>query len=322
VVKSRHAVIALVSALVLTGARNPAWGQNPYYLYQRTTYLENLAMNGAWWANPALTGEINEKTGSTVDITPLGQFQFTIVSAKYLFPFGRIFGAGFGIMGEGFNQSQNQSTQVSNSQVTVTSHFSFSNPSLQFGLGMHLDNIGSAGILLSAGQELIPLGDGTSYNYPVMSLGAGILTPYFLNSLSLSITAMATWHFWQQEYLDYDGKAGARFKILDDFILGSLEYSFSFKSGVIESFYTTSNYYQVAKGLISIKIYKIAGALLGYSTDFGFKDMGGTLHVGLELRHSSDYPYFAGYELALGTYQQVYITHQIWVGYCFRGQHK
>jgi hypothetical protein len=292
-----------------------------FYSYQRTTYLENLTMNGGWWANPALTGEITEKTGSTVDITPLGLYQLTIVSAKYLFPFADNFGAGIGIMGEGMNQSQNQSTNISSGGLSYSSHFSFSNPSLQFGLGMHLNNIGSGGLLLSAGQELLPQGDGTYYNYPIASLGIGVLTPYFFNFLSLSLTSMASWHFYQEEFLDFDGKAGFRFKILDDFILGSFEYTFSFKSSFIESFYTTSNHYQVGKGLISIRIYKIAGVLLGYSSDFGgYKDMGATLHAGLELRHSDDYPYFGGYELAMGTNQRLTFTHQVWVGYCFRAK--
>jgi len=278
-------------------------------------------MNGAWWANPALTGEITEKTVSTVDVTPLGLAQFTIVSAKYQFPFGKIFGAGFGIMGEGLGQSQNQSAQISDNGATVSSHFSFSNPSFQAGLGMNLKNVGSAGILFNAGEELFQQADGTSYNYPIVSLGIGVLTPYFFNSISLSFTAMSTWHFWQQAYLDDDGKAGIRFKILDDFIIGSFEYAFPFKSG-IQSFYTTSAHYQVAKAQISFRIYKIGGLLLGYSSDFGgFTSMGGTLHAGLELRQSDVYPYFGGYEVGLSTYRQISFTHQIWVGYCFRAKH-
>jgi hypothetical protein len=321
VVKSRYAAAFCTCALFLFAAPNPASAQtqNLPYLYQRTTYLENLTMNGAWWANPALTGEITEKTASTVDITPLGLYQFTIVSAKYLFPFGGNFGAGLGIMGEGMGQSQNQTTQVTGNGATLTSNFSFSNPSFQCGLGMHFKNVGSAGLLFNVGQELLPLGDGTSYNFPLMGLGVGALTPYFFNTISLSFTTMATWRFWQQEYLDYDGKAGFRFRVLDDFILGSLEYSFSFNSS--ESFYSSAYHYRVVKSLLSIRIYKIAGLLIGYSSDFGgFKDMGPTLHAGLELRHSDVYPYFGGYELALGTNQRILITHQIWVGYCFRAQ--
>ena len=278
-------------------------------------------MNGAWWANPALTGEITEKTASTVDVTPIGLRQFTIVSAKYLFPFAGNFGAGFGIMGEGIGPDQKQNTQISSDNLSYSSHFSFSNPSLQLGLGANLKNVGSAGLLFNVGEELLPQGDGTNYNFPVMGLGFGALTPYFFSSISLSFTAMATWHFWQQTYMDDDGKAGIRFKILDDFILGSFECSFSFRSARIQSFYTTSNYYHVAKGLVSIRFYKIAGFLLGYSSDFGgFQDMGGALHAGLELRHSNDYPYFGGYEVGLSTYQSVSFTHQIWVGYCFRAQ--
>jgi hypothetical protein len=319
-IRRRSCIAGLIFIFAFLGS---AFGQSNglYYLYQRTTYLENLTMNGAWWANPALTGEIAEKTASTVNVTPIGLRQFTIVSAKYLFPFGGIFGGGFGIMGEGVNQ--NQSTQLSNRGATYSSHFSFSNPSLQFGLGMRLRNIGSAGLLLNAGQELLQ-SDGTNYNYPVVGCGVGALTPYFFNTISLSFTTMATWHFWQQAYMDNDAKAGIRFRILDDFILGSFEYAFSFKSGLIESesFYTTSNYCQIAKGLVSIRIYKIAGIILGYSSDFDFNDMGGTMHAGLELRPSDDYPYFGGYEIGLSTYQRVLFIHQIWVGYCFRAPKK
>jgi hypothetical protein len=320
-VKYRYAAVLFGFALFLSAGPEPtmAQSQNLPYLYQRTTYLENLTMNGAWWANPALAGEVTEKTASTVDITPLGLAQFTIVSAKYLFPFAGNFGAGLGIMGEGLGQSQNQSTQITDNSATVSSHFSFANPSFQCGAGMSLKNVGSAGLLLNAGEELLPLGDGTSYNFPLFGLGAGVLTPYFFHSVSLSFTAMATWRFWQQQYLDCDGKAGFRFRILDDFILGSLEYSFSFKSS--ESFYSSAYYYRVIKCLFSIRIYKIAGVLVGYSSDFGGATfMGGTMHIGLELRHSSEYPYFGGYELALGTYQRITFTHQVWVGYCFRGQ--
>jgi hypothetical protein len=187
---------------------------------------------------------------------------------------------------------------------------------------MRLENIGSAGLLLNAGQELLPLGDGTNSNYPVLGCGIGALTPYFFNTLSLSFTTMATWHFWQQASMDNDAKAGVRFRILDDFILGSLEYAFSFKSGLIESFYTTSNYCQIAKGLVSIRIYKIAGIILGYSSDFGSTDMGETMHAGLELRPSDDYPYFGGYEIGLSTYQRILFIHQIWIGYCFRAPKK
>jgi hypothetical protein len=50
------------------------------------------------------------------------------------------------------------------------------------------------------------------------------------------------------------------------------------------------------------------------------QDLGGTLHAGLELRPSEDYPFFGGYELGFSTYWRDLIIHQIWVGYCFRTQ--
>ena len=71
-----------------------------YFLFQRSTYLENLCMPAAWWANPALVAEITEKTAMTVNVTPLGNV-FTIASAKYCAPLGARGGWGVGLMGAG-----------------------------------------------------------------------------------------------------------------------------------------------------------------------------------------------------------------------------
>jgi hypothetical protein len=101
-------------------------------------------------------------------------------------------------------------------------------------------------------------------------------------------------------------------------VLASLEYTFTFKSGAAESFYQTSQQYiyEVFKALVSLRIYKVAGILAGFSTDFGeFSDIGNCLHAGLELRPTDTYPFFGGYELGISLYQRDLFIHRIWVGY-------
>jgi len=279
-----------------------------------------------WWANPALIGEIPEKLASTVNVTPLAD-QFTIVSAKYCFPIGNFLGAGIGIMGNtGLNADNTQHADVTNSGLTFNSHYNFSNPGIQCAIGIRNKFLGSAGLLVNIGAEMLPDGNGTESNFLLTGAGIGILTPYFLNTLSLSMTTFATWHFWgEYVYMDNDGKIGLRFKILDDFILGSLEQTFSYKSNIMPSFYTTISYYQVFKGLLSFRFYKIAGFLAGFGTDHGDQNsphLGNTLHVGLELRPSNVYPYFGGYELGISTTVTNVIIHRVWVGYKFLNQTK
>jgi hypothetical protein len=300
---------------VVSGAAQGA-NNSLYFFYQRSTYLENLHTPGGWWANPALTGEISVPTGYTINVTPLG-YRYTLASAKYLFPFCGNFGAGFGIMGTGI--APNQSTQVTSSGINYNSHFTFSNPSFQLGLGGRLPAVGSVGLLIDIGEEMLIDGYGGSSNFLLARGGLGLLTPYYFNAVSLSLTAMATFHFWDHLYMDENGKIGLRVKILDDLALGSAEYTFSFKSAAVESFYTSSQfYYEVFKATVSVRIFKIAGVIAGYSTDFGeFYDIGNCLHVGLEVRPADVFPFFGGYELGFSTTYPGLIIHRIWLGYRF-----
>lgn len=123
--------------------------------------------------------------------------------------------------------------------------------------------------------------------------------------------------------MDDNAKIGLRIKLLDEMILGSAEYTLSFKSGVVQSFYTTSAFdYEVFKAMISMRVYKIAGILAGYSTDFGqFSGMnsgnGNCLHGGLEIRPINEFPFFGGYDLGISTTWQGLLIHRVWVGYRF-----
>jgi hypothetical protein len=310
----------LIICVIIASAAHGATGGNDslYFLYQRSTYLENLYMPGAWWANPAVTAEINTRTALTVNVMPLGNV-YTIASAKYLTPIGNNIGIGVGILGFGINPNPDGSLQATNSNAQYTSHFTFSNPGLQFAAGMKIPDYGSIGLLFNIGAELLPDGNGEQSNYTVIGFGAGWLTPYFLNAMSLSISAMSTGHLWLENFWDYDGKAGMRFKTSDSLIMGSLEYTVSFVSGSIKYIGNSpAYYYQVVKGLMSFKAYTILGILLGYSQDLDiYSHNGSMLHTGLELRQSNINNFFGGYDLGISMTRRDLMVHRIWVAYCF-----
>jgi hypothetical protein len=308
-------IIILILLLVPAGLR--AANDSLYFLYQRSVYLENLSLPGGWWANPALIGETSIPTAYTINVSPLADV-YTLASAKFLFPVASWCGAGIGIMGTGI--SSNQSAQVSNGGGTYKSKFSFSNPSFQMGFGVRSPGLGSIGILADIGAEKLPVGPDEQQNFLVLRGGAGVLTKYYFDHVSLSATVMSTLHFWDHMYVDNNGKLGMRFRINEDLVLGSWEYTFSFTSGAAESFYrSASYYYEVFKTVISIRLYKIAGAIIGFSNDFGqFSDIGKTIHLGIELRPSDVYPFCGGYEIGISTYQRDYMIHRFWIGYCFQ----
>jgi hypothetical protein len=319
---ARHTrlLFTIFAAIALLSCSVRAANDSLYFLYQRTTYLENLLTPGGWWANPALTGEITVPTGYTINVTPLG-YSYTLASVKYLFPFLKHFGAGIGIMGTGI--APDQSTQITSAGANYNSQFTFSNPSFQLGIGGRMPAIGSAGILVDVGAEMLPNGQGGSSNFLITRGGLGILTPYFFKCVSFSATALATYHFWQQIYMDDNAKLGLRTTFLDDMILGSAEYTLSFKSRLAPSFYTTSGFtYEVFKAMMSVRVYKIAGILAGYSTDFGqFSQMytgnGNCIHLGLEIRQMNEFPVFGGYDLGVSTTWQGLLIHRLWIGYRF-----
>jgi len=292
-----------------------------YFLYQRSTYLEELTQPGGWWANPALTAEIPAKTAMTVNVTPLGNI-YTIASAKFCMPINKTFAAGIGIMGAGI--SPGGSLQANENGAQYSSSFKFSNPSVQLAGGMKLPLDASIGLLIDVGAELLPDGYGGQSNFLVAGWGFGVISPKLFDRLSLAVSTMYTGHFWQETYWDYDGKAGVRYISPDSTIMGSLQYSLTFDRDTLSWLYRTKGHlYQVAKGMASFKIYSIAGILLGYSTDLGnFSDNGDLLHVGAELRQSTVYPYFGGYEMGIAVTKlhSDLIVHHLWVGYSFRAK--
>jgi hypothetical protein len=291
-----------------------------YFLFQRSTYLENTTIPCAWWANPAVLAETDRKIALSGTVFPLGG-TYTLASARYCAPaFGSV-AWGIGVLGAGINHSPGGSLTASNSGAQYRSSTSLSNPSVQIGAAARSGGGFSAGFLLDGGVELLPDGGGGQANFFMLGIGMGAMTPYFGDKISLAVSYLSQEHFWLQNFWDHDGKACLRFKSSDSLVMGSLEYTFSLVSGAIKNIYNSdATYYQVVKVLTSIRALGIMGALIGYSQDLGIlSDNGPMIHLGAEIRRSAVYPYFAGYEIGIGTTQRHrdLLVHRLWVGYCF-----
>lgn len=296
---------------------------NYYFLYQRTIYLENALMPGAWWANPASTAEIEKKTAQTVDVTPLGNV-LTMASAKFLMPVASRFGVGIGIMGVGRGYSSNQNLSAGNSGATFQSRYSFFNPAMQLSGAVKIKQGGGIGLLFNIGAEQLPnaMDLGPTYsNYLTMGFGAGFLSPWFLDRVSIGFSVMSTGHFWIQDYWDNDGKLTLRFRSIDSLITGYVESTFSlFGGNMVWIGNSPSNYYEVIKAMISLRFMGILGFLLGYSDDLLNGEANGKCaHIGLELKQSTLSRYYGGYEIgiALSQRQRDLFVHRLWVGYDF-----
>ena len=296
---------------------------NYYFLYQRSTYLENALLPGAWWANPASTAEIERKTAQTVNVTPLGNV-LTIASAKFLMPVTSRFGVGIGIMGADQGNSGNQNLDASGSGATFQSQYSFFNPSMQLSGAIKFKQGGGFGLLITIGAEQLPstmeLGPAYS-NYLTMGFGAGFLSPWFFDRASVGLSVMSTGHFWILNYWDYDGKLAVRFRNADSLLTGYIESTFSLFGGdLVWIGNSPDNYYEVIKAMVSLRFMGILGLLLGYSDDLQNGEANGQCaHVGLELRQSKIYPYYGGYEIGIGLTQlhRDLLVHRLWVGYDF-----
>jgi hypothetical protein len=294
---------------------------NYYFLYQRTTYLENVLTPGAWWANPASTAEIERKTAQTVNVTPLGNV-LTIASAKFLMPVMSRYGIGIGIMGQGINASD-PSLQATGSGARYQSRFSFINPSMQLSGAIKIKQGGGIGLLIDIGAEQLPTSMEFSQtsNYLTLGFGAGILTPWFFDRVSMGLSAMTTGHFWLQNYWNNDGKLALRVRSADSLLTGSLEYTFSLlDQGPVWIGHSPDNYYEVVKAMASLRFMGILGLLVGYSDDLeNYYANGQCMHIGLELRQSKIYPYYGGYEIGIGLTQlhRDLLVHRLWVGYNF-----
>jgi hypothetical protein len=188
------------------------------------------------------------------------------------------------------------------------------------GIGL-LFNIG--GEQLSSGIDLGPTVSNFS-NFLTMGFGAGFLTPWFLDRVSIGVSAMSTGHFWFQNYWDNDGKLTLRFRSLDSALTGYVESTFSLFGGNLVWIGSSLNpYYEVIKAMISLRFMGTLGLLLGYSDDIANGEANGPCaHVGLELKQSNLSRYYGGYEIGIaltsqGPQEKGLFVHRFWVGYNF-----
>jgi hypothetical protein len=312
------------------GNNNVANIDSLYFFHERTIYLENLSQDGAWWANPATISSINMNSFFTSNTGLLGG-KYSISSVRLLFPVYKRLNGGVGITGTG--TTEGRSFTGSSQGAQLNSNFSFTRPSLEVGISYAPPIAGTFGGLAIMGTESIPRADSGNKTYFFFGIGTGWLSPFLFNTIKLSFTTLSVCHIQFITWWDNSAKAGLLIDVNEGFILGSIEYGFSL-NGPVSFFRNQDNFlgYEVIKGDFSLRFRKIAGFLLGFSTDTrNFRDNGSTFHTGIELRRSDVYPYFGGYEIGMNFFATRFnpglpphpsptlsLIHRLWIGYDFK----
>jgi hypothetical protein len=311
----RSGVLLLALLSSLAGAY-----EEGLYLFRRAVYLETAAMTGAWWANPALAADVTERTVLTVNASPIGD-RYTISSARFLWPIMPALGAGVGIVGGG--EDQTGRFLASNEGATYNSRFVFSRPSFQAGVAGRLEIAGAAGVLASIGMERLSIGLDRYDNFMTLGFGVGWISPAVLNILEFGASTFWTRHLLDENaYWERDAKLGLRLITPQEWVRATVEYAFPLTEGF--QFRTPRRpwTYEILKVLVSVRAYGILGALIGLSTDFStsselWEYNGEMLHLGLETRTTTVYPFFGGYELGISLDGRWNIVHRFWFGYLF-----
>ncbi|MGA2506902.1 MAG: hypothetical protein ABSF80_05440 [Chitinispirillaceae bacterium] len=293
-----------------------------YFFYQRTIYLENLCQPAAWWANPSLLSPIDKVTVFTSNAGLIGR-QYTISSVRVALPINQKMDIGFGVTGTG--TTEGSSLSAGNGGAQYSSNFNFNLPSLEAGASYTPPVGGNIGALFITGTESVPDPSNSGLNtvYFFWGFGAGWLSPSVMNTVKFSISTISVYHSQFITWWDNCAKTGILINAKDGGLIGSLEYGFSLFNGPVSFFQNKSNFhgYETIKGCISLKMMGIAGILLGYSNDSppanAIDNNGATYHAGIELRRSTIYPYYGGYEFGISTAHSISIIHRIWIGYSF-----
>jgi hypothetical protein len=293
------------------------------FFYQRTIYLENLNQQGAWWSNPAVLSSTDQAAVFASNSGLLGG-KYILSSVRMLFPIKSRINGGIGLTGTGTSESRSGS--LSSSGAQVNSNFSFKRPSLEFGVSYISTMYGAIGGLGIIGTESIPRISDTGYiTFFFYGMSMGWLSPALFNIVKLSFSTLSICHIQDTAWWDNSAKAGLLFDFKDGFVLGSIEYGFSF-SNPLSIFYDQTHFhgYEVIKGDFSIRFRKIAGALIGFSVDTkNFRDNRSTFHTGIELRRSSIYQFSGGYEIGMNVFASRFhstsphlaLIHRFCIGY-------
>jgi hypothetical protein len=238
-----------------------------------------------------------------------------------LFPVLPRLNAGFGLTGAASGAGAGGTG--TNSGFSYQSYFNFTRPSIEGGLSYAPQFGGAIGaMLLSGTKSYVPQYAGPDTNMRNLAifwgLSAGWISPPLFKTVSLSLAMLSIENFDVVTWWEHCAKVGLVFTVFDSTVLGSLEYGFATDSvsGSLFNNPNNTNNYEAIKGTVSIRFRKIAGFILGYSTDTrNLSYNGHTYHVGVELRKSDIYPYYGGYEMALSTADPISVFHQIWLGF-------
>ena len=289
-----------------------------FFFYERSIYLENLITPGAWWANPARIAPIDRPTIYTSTAGLLGG-AYSMSTVRGIFPIDTCIKAGFGVTGTGISAGSSGSGSGGGAQLT--SIFSFSRPSFEGVVSYSNLPIGTVGAILLGGSENMQgAADLVSSLYYFWGYSLGWLSPVLFKTAQLSLSTLTVSHDWWTTVWNFDAKAGLLVNVRDSLVLGSLEYGFPLQSGPYAP-------YDVLKGDVSIQVKRIVGILLGFSIDTrnqsenGGTYNGSTYHIGIELRRSTIYPFYGGYELGVSPWgasrSELSVMNQIWIGYGF-----
>ncbi|MBD3314855.1 MAG: hypothetical protein GF344_03650, partial [Chitinivibrionales bacterium] len=235
------------------------------FFYQRTTYLENLATQGAWWANPAVIASDSNAMFLATNVTPLGR-RFLLAEGKAIVPIGTRFALGLGVLGAGDYDVGSSSAQASEGGFSYESHFAFERPRFQFGAGARHRRIGAVGLLATIGADGRTVAKDSTTSVASGGIGFGLLSPRLFIPLHLSLSFSFIHHSLDIEFWDKIGKVGLVYRGDNDLVEGSLEYSFDLDhgSGVLTPEHSI---YDVLKLMVSVRVYRTVAALAGFSVD-------------------------------------------------------
>jgi hypothetical protein len=292
---------------------------NTYYFYQRSIYLEDLMKPGGWWSNPSLIGSIDRTTIFTSTTGLIGRC-YSMSSVRVIFPVLPRLNAGLGLTGTASGAGAGGTG--TNSGFSYQSYFNFTRPSIEAGMSYTPQYGGTIGAMMLTGSKSYVPAYSTDTNTRNISffwgMSAGWLSPALLKTVSLSLSMLSIRNADVFVWWEHCAKVGLLFTVCDSAVLGSLEYGFATDSvtGSLFSNPVNTTNYEAIKGSVSIRFMSIAGLILGYSADtHNFYDNGSTYHLGLELRKSTIYTYYGGYEMAISTSNRISVFHQIWVGF-------
>lgn len=321
----RTALCPLAPLLFLAcpvAAQYPEQYDNPttYYFYQRTIYLEDLQKPGGWWSNPSLIASIDRSTIFTSTTGMIGR-RYSISSVRVLFPVIPKLNAGFGLTGTATGTGAGGTGN--NSGFSYQSYFNFTRPSLEGGMSYVPPIGGTVGAMLLTGtKSYVPDYALADSSVRIISffwgMSAGWISPALFKTVSLSFSMLNLYNDETDPWWEHCAKLGLLFNAYDSTVLGSLEYGFATDSvtGSLFSNPDNTTNYEAIKGSVSIRFRNIAGLILGYSADTkNYSDNGATYHLGVELRKSTIYPYYGGYEMAISTSNHISVFHQIWLGF-------